>query len=114
MERRVIVIVGATSSGKTSLSLVLAAKLNTEIISADSRQIFKFLDIGTAKPSVKELTEIKHHFINSLDPAESFNVSKYESESLTIIDELHQKNKIPIVVGGSGLYIRALVDGLFN
>ena len=114
MERRVIVIVGATGSGKTSLSLKLAAKLNTEIISADSRQIYKILDIGTAKPLKEELNQIKHHFIDSLNPDEPFNVSKYEDASLKIIDELHQKNKIPIVVGGSGLYIKALVDGLFN
>ncbi|MCK5457396.1 MAG: tRNA (adenosine(37)-N6)-dimethylallyltransferase MiaA [Melioribacteraceae bacterium] len=114
MERRVIVIVGATGSGKTSLSLKLAAKLNTEIISADSRQIYKILDIGTAKPLKEELNQIKHHFIDSLNPDEPFNVSKYEDASLKIIDELHQKDKIPIVVGGSGLYIKALVDGLFN
>jgi len=114
LERRVIVIVGATGSGKTSLSLKLAAKLNTEIISADSRQIYKILDIGTAKPLKEELNQIKHHFIDSLNPDEPFNVSKYEDESLKIINELHQKDKIPIVIGGSGLYIKALVDGLFN
>lgn len=114
MERRVIVIVGATGSGKTLLSLKLAAKLNTEIISADSRQIYKILDIGTAKPLNEQLNQIKHHFIDSFNLGEPFNVSKYELESLKIIDKLHQKNKIPIVVGGSGLYIKALVDGLFN
>lgn len=114
MERRVIVIVGATGSGKTLLSLKLAAKLNTEIISADSRQIYKILDIGTAKPLNEQLNQIKHHFIDSFNLDEPFNVSKYELESLKIIDKLHQKNKIPIVVGGSGLYIKALVDGLFN
>ena len=114
MERRVIVIVGATGTGKTSLSLKLAKKLDTEIISADSRQIFKFLNIGTAKPSDEELVKIKHHFINSLYPDESFNVSKYESESLKLISRFHNKNKVPIVIGGSGLYIKALVDGLFN
>ncbi len=114
MERRVIVIVGATGSGKTSLSLKLAAKLGTEIISADSRQIYKILDIGTAKPLKKELDQVKHHFIDSLNLDEPFNVSKYEKESLKIIDGLHKKNKIPIVAGGSGLYIKALVEGLFN
>ncbi len=114
MERRVIAIVGATGSGKTSLSLKLAAKLNSEIISADSRQIYKILTIGTAKPLKEQLNQIKHHFIDSLNPNVSFNVSKFEVESLKVIEELHQKNKIPIVVGGSGLYIKALVDGLFN
>lgn len=114
MERRVIAIVGATGSGKTSLSLKLAAKLNSEIISADSRQIYKILTIGTAKPLKEQLNQIKHHFIDSLHPNVSFNVSKFEVESLEVIDELHQNNKIPIVVGGSGLYIKALVDGIFN
>ncbi len=114
MERRVIVIVGATGSGKTALSLKLAAKINSEIISADSRQIYKILVIGTAKPLKEQLNQVKHHFIDSLNPDESFNVSKFEVESLKIINELHQRNKIPIVVGGSGLYIKALVDGLFN
>ncbi|NOX64226.1 MAG: tRNA (adenosine(37)-N6)-dimethylallyltransferase MiaA [Chlorobi bacterium] len=114
MERRVIVIIGPTCSGKTKLSLNLAGKLNSEIISADSRQIYKLLDIGTAKPSEEELAKVRHHFIDRLKPDESFNVSKYEEESLRIIDELHEKDKIPIVVGGSGLYIKALVDGIFN
>ena len=114
MERRVIVIVGATCSGKTSLALKLAAKLNTEILSADSRQIFKSLDIGTAKPNRDELTSIKHHFIDSLNPNESFNVTKYETESLKIIYNLHRTGKIPIVAGGSGLYVKAIVEGLFN
>jgi len=114
LERRVIVIIGPTCSGKTKLSLNLAGKLNSEIISADSRQIYKLLDIGTAKPSEEELAKVRHHFIDRLKPDESFNVSKYEEESLRIIDELHEKDKIPIVVGGSGLYIKALVDGIFN
>ena len=83
MERRVIVIVGATGSGKTSLSLKLAAKLNTEIISADSRQIYKILDIGTAKPLKEELNQIKHHFIDALNPDEPFNASKYEDGQMT-------------------------------
>lgn len=107
-------IIGPTCSGKTKLSLKLAEKLNSEIIAADSRQIYKLLDIGTAKPTEDELAKVKHYFINDLKPDESFNVSKYEEESLRIINELHEKDKIPIVVGGSGLYIKALVDGIFN
>jgi tRNA dimethylallyltransferase len=114
VERKVIVITGPTCSGKTKLSLILAKKLKTEVISADSRQVYKYLDIGTAKPSETELKSIKHHFINSLKPDEEFNVSKFESESITIIKSLLEKNKIPIVVGGSGLYVKALIDGIFN
>lgn len=114
MEKRVIVILGPTCSGKTSLSLKLAESFKSEIISADSRQVYKVLFIGTAKPTPEELRIAKHHFVDSLNPNEEFNVSKFEIESLKIIDELHQQNKIPIVVGGSGLYIKAIVEGLWN
>ncbi|MGE5679718.1 MAG: tRNA (adenosine(37)-N6)-dimethylallyltransferase MiaA [Bacillota bacterium] len=114
MERKVFVITGPTCSGKTFLCLNLAERLDTEIISADSRQIFKFLDIGTAKPSQAELAHVKHHFIDELTPDQEFNVSKFEAESLDIIESLHKENKIPVAVGGSGLYIKALVDGIFN
>ena len=111
---QVIVITGPTCSGKTRLSLDLASKLDTEIISADSRQVYKYLDIGTAKPSASELRKIKHHFIDYLYPDEKFNVSDYEVQALKIIKRLHSNHKIPVVVGGSGLYIKALIDGIFN
>ena len=114
MERKVIVIVGPTCSGKTKLSLSLAKNLKSEIISADSRQVYKYLDIGTAKPSGQELKLVKHHFINTLKPDEEFNVSKFEDGAVDIISNLHKYNKIPVVVGGSGLYIKALIDGIFN
>ncbi len=77
---KVIVIVGPTCSGKTKLSLEIAERINSEIISADSRQIYKYLDIGTAKPSDTELKKVKHHFIDELDPTEDFNVSKFEEQ----------------------------------
>ena len=114
MESKVIVIAGPTCSGKTTLSLLLAEKTNSEIISADSRQIYKYLNIGTAKPSKYQLTKTRHHFIDILYPDEDFNVSKYENESLKIIRDLLSQNKVPVVVGGSGLYIKALVDGIFD
>ena len=114
MEKRVIVILGPTCSGKTSLSLMLAESLKSEIISADSRQVYQDLFIGTAKPTSSELLIAKHHFVDAINPAEEFNVSKFEIEALKIIDELHLQNKIPIVVGGSGLYIKAIVEGLWN
>ncbi|HZW39294.1 MAG TPA: tRNA (adenosine(37)-N6)-dimethylallyltransferase MiaA [Ignavibacteriaceae bacterium] len=112
MERKVIVIVGPTCSGKTDLSLLLAEKLHSEIISADSRQVYKYLNIGTAKPSPEELKKVKHHFIDELEPDEKFDVSIFENRSIQIINSLHKKNKVPIVVGGSGLYIKALIDGI--
>ncbi|MCK9281846.1 MAG: tRNA (adenosine(37)-N6)-dimethylallyltransferase MiaA [Melioribacteraceae bacterium] len=114
MENRVIIIAGPTCSGKTILSLKLAKMIGSEIISADSRQVFRHLSIGTAKPSSEELSKIKHHFIDCLNPDEVFNASIFEIESLKIIDELSCNGKIPIVAGGSGLYIKALTDGIFN
>lgn len=114
MERKVIIITGPTCSGKTKIGISLAKKLHTEIISADSRQIFKYLNIGTAKPTTDELQLVKHHFIDLLEPDKEYNVSKFETEALKIIDELLERGKIPIVVGGSGLYIKALVEGIFD
>lgn len=108
----VIVIVGPTCSGKTKISLLLSERLNTEIISADSRQVFKLLDIGTAKPEKIYLKKVKHHFINELRPDEDFNASIFAEKSETIIQEIIYKNKIPVVVGGSGLYVKALIDGI--
>ena len=114
MERKVIVITGPTCSGKTELGILLAGFFNTEIISADSRQFYKYLDIGTAKPDADTLRKVKHHFINSLKPDEYYNASKFEKDALEIVEKLVQNNKIPIILGGSGLYIKALVDGIFD
>lgn len=113
MERKVIIIMGATASGKTSLALNLAPLLSTEIISADSRQIYKYLNIGTAKPSEQELNLIKHHLVDCLDLDEVYNAYRFEKESISIIKALHSSGKIPIVVGGTGLYIKALINGIF-
>lgn len=114
MESKVIVIVGPTCSGKTSLSLILADKLKAEIVSADSRQFYKYLDIGTAKPTADQLAKVKHHLINILNPDENYNVSKFENDALSIIKNLFTDSIIPIVVGGSGLYVKALIDGIFD
>jgi len=114
MERKVIVIVGPTCSGKTKVGISLAEKLQTEIISADSRQIYKYLNVGTAKPHTDELKKVRHHLIDCFEPDAEYNVSKFESDTLEIINQIHSAGKIPIVVGGSGLYLRSLIDGLFN
>jgi tRNA dimethylallyltransferase len=110
----VIVIVGPTCSGKTNLSLKLAQLIPSEIISADSRQFFKYLDIGTAKPSKEHLKKAPHHLIDILDPSKNYDVSIFEKDAEKVIEEIFNKNKTPIVVGGSGLYIRALIDGIFE
>lgn len=114
MEPKVIVIVGPTCSGKTALAVDLAEKLRTEIISADSRQVYKYLNIGTAKPDELQKKKIAHHFIDYLDPRENFNASIFSEEAVRIISQLHKYEKIPIVVGGSGLYIKALIDGILE
>lgn len=114
MDKKVIVVTGPTASGKTSLAIEVALKLNTEIISADSRQIFKLLDIGTAKPDKEQLKKVKHHCIDILYPNEEYDVSLFESDARKIMDELFTNGKIPVVVGGSGLYIKAVVDGIFS
>jgi len=112
LERSIIVIAGPTCSGKTKVGIQLAKELNTEIISADSRQIYQYLNIGTAKPTLNQLKEIKHHFINELNPDDEYDVSKFETEARVRIKKIINKNNIPIVVGGSGLYIKALIEGI--
>lgn len=114
MEQRVIVIVGPTCSGKTKLAIDLAIDLKSEIISADSRQIYNYLTIGTAKPNDDELAKIQHHFVNKLNPDEDYNVGLFEKDALEIIHHITSENKIPIIVGGSGLYIKAIVDGIVD
>ena len=109
---KVIVIVGPTCSGKTRLSIDIAKGINSEIISADSRQIYKYLDIGTAKPSIDDLENVKHHFVDELDPNEDFNVSIFAERAKKVIQKLIISNILPIIVGGSGLYIKALIDGI--
>jgi len=107
-----IVIAGPTAVGKTELSLQIAAHFGAEIISADSRQFYREMNIGTAKPSLEELTRVKHHFINSHSIQEEYSVGKYEQEVLALLDKLFQKNAVVLLVGGSGLYIKAICEGL--
>ncbi|HXG38263.1 MAG TPA: tRNA (adenosine(37)-N6)-dimethylallyltransferase MiaA [Bacteroidota bacterium] len=111
---RVLALVGPTASGKTPLSCLLAEQLNGEIISADSRQVYKHLDIGTAKPSREQLKQIKHHFIDILEPTEEYSAGQYGKEALSTVKRILQRGRFPILVGGSGLYIRAVIDGLFE
>jgi tRNA dimethylallyltransferase len=110
----VIIILGPTGAGKTELSILLAKSLDTEIISADSMQIYRFMDIGTAKPSPDEQKEVKHHLISILNPSESFSAGRFKKMAVHTIDSLHNRNKIPVIVGGTGLYISTLTRGLFE
>ena len=111
-KQKVIVIVGPTASGKTDLSIRLAKELNGEIISADSMQIYKRMTIGTAKPTSKEMQGIPHHMIDIVEPTENFNVAMYKEIAEKKIEEVLQKGKTPIIVGGTGLYIDTLVNGI--
>lgn len=111
--RKVLVLVGPTASSKTSLSIELAKRLRGEILSADSRQIYKHLNVGTAKPSGEQLAAIKHHFVSELSPDVEFNAGAFGEQGRMRIDDILARKKTPIVVGGSGLYVRSLVDGLF-
>ena len=109
--KHLIVIAGPTAIGKTSLSIALAKTLNCPIISADSRQFFKEMNIGTAKPSSYEMQGVPHYLIDSHSIIEEYNVGKYETEVITLLDELFQNNSAVILVGGSGLYINAVCKG---
>jgi len=112
--KKVIVLLGPTGVGKTGASILLAQKLDTEIIGADSMQIYRGMDIGTAKPSKKELSLVRHHMIDIIGPAESFSAGQYIDAATEIMEGLHKKGRVPIVVGGTGLYIKAMTRGLFS
>ena len=109
MKPKVIVICGPTASGKTSLSIELAKQLNTEIVSADSMQIYKDMNIGSAKPTLQEMQGIKHYMLDFVSPDERYSVADYKKQATTCIEEILKKGKIPIVVGGTGLYIDSLI-----
>jgi len=111
-KRLLIIITGPTAVGKTSFSIELAKLLHTEIISADSRQFYREMKIGTAPPSLQELNDIKHHFIGHLSVHDHYNVSKYESDAVNRINELFRTYDKLIMVGGSGLYINAVIHGI--
>ncbi|MBQ7704085.1 MAG: tRNA dimethylallyltransferase [Selenomonadaceae bacterium] len=110
-QEKVLVILGATATGKSSLAVKLAEFLGTEIISADSMSVYKNFNIGTAKPTAQELKKVRHHLINILEPEEKFSVAEFVSRAEKIITEINLCGKIPVVVGGTGLYIQALIEG---
>jgi len=107
-----IVIVGPTAVGKSAAALEICKNLKGEIISADSRQFYRELSIGTAKPDPAELEEIPHHLINMLSISEEYTAGKFENDAVRVIDQIHQKGLLPVMVGGSGLYIKAVLEGL--
>lgn len=112
--RRILAIVGPTASGKTPLSLLVAEILNGEIVSADSRQIFKYLDIGTAKPTRAERKRVPHHFVDFLDPKQEYSAGLFGDAVKKVVKDVFDRGMVPILVGGSGLYIKSAIDGLFG
>lgn len=112
--KKVLAIIGPTAIGKTTVGIELARKLNGEIVSCDSRQIYKLMDIGTAKPTNEEQAQAVHHLIDIVYPDERFSAGLYEKKATEVINNIFIRQKLPIIVGGSGLYLRALESGLFQ
>ena len=108
-----IVIEGPTASGKTALAIELARRLDTEIISADSRQVYRHMDIGTAKPSSSELEAVPHHLISIIEPSQSYNVGLFCEDAGKVVERLHSQGRIPLVCGGTGMYVAGLLKGIF-
>lgn len=110
MKNKVIAIAGPTASGKTKLAIEMAQQLDTEIISADSRLVYKGFDIGTAKPTKEEQKLVKHYLIDVVEPEVDYSVADFADEARKIIDEIHSRGKVPIIAGGTGLYFRILLE----
>ena len=114
MNKYLIVVAGPTGIGKTDLAVELAQHFNAEIISADSRQMFKELNIGVARPSPEQLEKVKHHFVSFLSIDQDYNAGQFETDALLCLDNIFEENDIALLVGGSGLYIQAVCQGLDN
>ncbi len=113
VEQPCLVLVGPTAIGKTDLSLTLARRYGCEIVSVDSMQVYRYMDIGTAKASAAERTEIPHHLIDVVDPDEPYDSASFAEDGLLAIRNIHSRGKIPLLTGGTGLYLKALLGGVF-
>ncbi|MDD3814719.1 MAG: tRNA (adenosine(37)-N6)-dimethylallyltransferase MiaA [Desulfocapsaceae bacterium] len=108
----VLVLIGPTAIGKTDLSLLLAERFGCEIVSVDSMQVYKYMDIGTAKVSLDERAQIPHHIIDVVDPDVEYDAASFVHDALGAIEQIHDRGRVPLLTGGTGLYLRALIDGL--
>ncbi len=108
----VLVLVGPTAIGKTELSLLLAERFDCEIISVDSMQVYRYMDVGTAKVSLAERARIPHHLIDMVEPDEDYDAAAFVRDALQAINRIHRRGRVPLLTGGTGLYLRALIDGL--
>jgi tRNA dimethylallyltransferase len=111
---KVPVLLGPTAVGKTAVAVSLTAHLPVEVISADSRQVYRRLDIGTAKPTRKEQARVRHHGIDLIDPGNRYSAGHFARDAVEWLGEIRRRNKLPMIVGGTGLYVRALAEGLFT
>jgi len=111
-QKKLIVVGGATATGKTAYAIRLAQELGTEVLSGDSRQFYREMSIGTAKPSPQELAVVKHHFIDNLSVTDDYSVGDFERDALEVLQGIFEKNDCAVLVGGSGLYLRAVSEGL--
>lgn len=109
---KIIIIAGPTASGKSALAIKLAKKFNSEIVSADSRQIYREMDIGTAKPTKKEMREIPHHLIDTKNPNQNYTLAQYKKDAIKAINKILKNGKTPFLVGGTGLYIKSVIENL--
>ena len=110
--QKILALVGPTASGKTDIAIKLAQLLDGEIISADSRLVYVDFNIGTAKPTLEELSIVPHHLIDIVDPLDSYSAAKYVKDATRVIEDILARNKVPIVAGGTGFYVKALLEGL--
>jgi tRNA dimethylallyltransferase len=114
IDKPVLALVGPTAIGKTALSLLLAERFNGEIISVDSMQVYRFMDIGTAKVSLEDQARIAHHLIDLVDPDAEYDAARFVRDARCAIDDIHRRGRLPLLTGGTGLYLRSLIDGLFS
>ncbi len=110
----VLVLVGPTAIGKTALSLAIGERFGCEIVSMDSMQVYRYMDIGTAKPDAAERSRVQHHLIDIVDPDEQYNAARFVTDALAAVDDIIRRDRIPLLTGGTGLYLRALTQGLFE
>jgi len=110
--RPLVAIVGPTAVGKTALALRLADELPVEVVSADSRQVYRYMDIGTAKPTVEERLRVRHHLLDVVEPDETFTLAQYQELAYAAIDDIQRRGRLPLLVGGTGLYVKAVLEGL--
>src|SRR5258707_8379779 len=112
VSKRAFALLGPTASGKSRLALELAARLPLEIVSLDSAQVYRGMDIGTAKPSSEERARVPHHLIDLVDPGEAYSAGRWRADAIRVVDEIFSRKKIPLLVGGTMLYYRVLTSGL--